>query len=60
MRAADGMLLEHNDTDEDGKVSLAEFTGNAETWIAALDTNADGTVTTADFGRGKGTGMGNN
>ncbi|WP_323769749.1 EF-hand domain-containing protein [Antarctobacter sp.] len=60
MRAADGMLLERNDTDKDGKVSRAEFTDNAAAWITAMDTNEDGAVTTADFGRGKGMGMGNN
>ena len=55
-RAADGMLLERNDSDGDGKVSLAEFPGGAAGWIAWLDSNEDGVVTTADFGRGMGAG----
>ncbi|MBV6638128.1 MAG: EF-hand domain-containing protein [Mameliella sp.] len=55
-RAADGMLLERNDVDGDGKVSLEEFTGTAADWIAWLDGDKDGVVTTADFGRGMGAG----
>lgn len=53
MRAADGMLMDRNDMDKDGKVSRAEFVDNAATWIAAMDHDNDGAVTTADFGRGK-------
>ncbi|SNS70195.1 EF-hand domain-containing protein [Antarctobacter heliothermus] len=60
MRAADGMLLAHNDTDNDGKVSREEFVGNAAAWIVAMDKNEDGAVTTADFGRGMGMGIGKN
>jgi hypothetical protein len=53
-RAADGMKLEANDTDADGKVSRDEFVGNAAAWIAGMDRNGDGVVTTADFGPGNG------
>ncbi|MGP6087298.1 EF-hand domain-containing protein [Antarctobacter jejuensis] len=58
MRAADGMLLVHNDADGDGKVSREEFTTNAAAWIAQMDRTGDGVVTTDDFGRGRGQGMG--
>lgn len=53
-RAADGMLRERNDTDGDGKVSRDEFLTNATAWIAEMDSDGDGVVTTADFGRGRG------
>ena len=49
-RAADGMTLANNDTDEDGKVSREEFVANAAAWIADMDRNGDGVVTTTDFG----------
>jgi Ca2+-binding EF-hand superfamily protein len=58
MNAANGMRLEVNDTDSDGKVSLKEFVDGAEPWIARMDRNGDGVVTTDDFGRGPGKGMG--
>lgn len=58
MRAADGMLMAQNDVDGDGKVSREEFTTNAAAWVAEMDRNGDGVVTTADFGRGKGPGTG--
>ncbi|SMX40304.1 EF-hand domain-containing protein [Maliponia aquimaris] len=54
MRAADGMLLERNDTDGDGKVSLEEFLGQVPAWVAAMDRTGDGVVTTDDFGPGAG------
>lgn len=53
-RAADGMTLGNNDTDADGKVSRDEFVGNAAAWIAGMDRNGDGVVTTADFGPANG------
>lgn len=51
MKAADGMKLEVNDTDKDGKVSRDEFLTNAASWIAGMDRDGDGVVTSADFGR---------
>ena len=47
---ANGMRLEVNDTDGDGKVSEAEFLDNASSWIEMIDRNGDGVVTVADFG----------
>ncbi len=47
---ANGMRLEVNDTDGDGKVSEAEFLDNAASWIEMIDRNGDGVVTVADFG----------
>ena len=56
MRAADGMLLDRNDLDGDGKVSRDEFVGQATAWVTSMDTNTDGVVTVADFGQGRGQG----
>lgn len=39
------------DTDQDGKVSKAEFIGQSKTWLAKFDRNGDGDVTSADFGQ---------
>lgn len=50
---ANGMKLEVNDTDKDGKVSRDEFLENAASWITMIDRNGDGVVTTDDFGPGK-------
>ncbi|GAB2187415.1 EF-hand domain-containing protein [Roseibium sp. LAB1] len=47
---ANGMRLEVNDTDGDGKVSEAEFLDNAPAWVEMIDRNGDGVVTLADFG----------
>ena len=49
-RVADGLVREHNDSDGDGKVSREEFIGNAAAWVAVIDSNGDGVVTSADFG----------
>jgi Ca2+-binding EF-hand superfamily protein len=51
---ANGMRLEVNDTDGDGKVSRDEFLDNAASWIEMIDRNADGVVTQADFGPRRG------
>jgi hypothetical protein len=56
--AADGMQMSSNDVDGDGRVSASEFETNAAVWIRGLDTNGDGVVTTADFGRRGGQGQG--
>lgn len=50
---ANGMKLEVNDTDGDGKVSEAEFLDNAASWIETIDRNGDGVVTGTDFGPGR-------
>ncbi|KZM50423.1 EF-hand domain-containing protein [Labrenzia sp. OB1] len=51
---ANGMRLEVNDIDGDGKVSEEEFLDNAPDWIARIDRNGDGVVSLVDFGpRGK-------
>lgn len=50
-RASEGMTLAFNDTDGNGEVSRAEFLDRASDWMAILDRNQDGSVTTADFGR---------
>ncbi|MBN8180698.1 EF-hand domain-containing protein [Roseibium aggregatum] len=47
---ANGMRLQVNDIDGDGKVSEAEFLDNAASWIEMIDRNGDGVVTVADFG----------
>lgn len=49
--AEGGMHLQFNDTDTDGRVSRDEFVGRTKDWIAQMDRNGDGAVTTADFGR---------
>lgn len=49
--ASQGMTLQNNDIDHDGKVSRDEFLGGAKAWMAMLDRDTDGVVTTADFGR---------
>ncbi len=46
-----GMTLEFNDVDGDGRVSTEEFLAQSPAWFALLDTNADGVVTSDDFGR---------
>jgi len=51
---ANGMRLEVNDTDGDGKVSRDEFLDNAPAWIEMVDRNGDGVVTQADFGPRRG------
>lgn len=50
-RASKGMTLAFNDTDGSGEVSREEFLSRSKDWLSLLDRNADGTVTSADFGR---------
>jgi hypothetical protein len=54
MQASEGMTLPYNDVDADGAVSLGEFLGQAPAWIAAMDRDGDGVITTADFGPTRG------
>jgi hypothetical protein len=48
------MTLPFNDVDADGAVSLEEFLGQVPTWIACMDRDGDGVITTADFGPNRG------
>ena len=48
---AEGLTREFNDVDGDGRVSLEEFLARTGDWLAMVDRNADGVVTTDDFGR---------
>ena len=50
-KAAVGMTLEFNDVDGDGQVTREEFVTQTAAWIALIDRNGDGIVTTDDFGR---------
>ncbi len=45
----EGMTLAFNDTDGDGAVTLAEFTGHSADWLALIDRDGDGGITAADF-----------
>jgi uncharacterized protein (DUF2141 family) len=49
-RVQKGMVLAFNDTNADGQVSKAEFLEKAEDWLALIDRDGSGDVTTADFG----------
>jgi hypothetical protein len=48
---AEGLKRGFNDADGDGRVSLEEFLAKTGDWLAMVDRNADGVVTTDDFGR---------
>ena len=50
-KGAVGMTLEFNDVDGNGEVSTAEFIYQSEAWFFIMDSNGDGKVTSADFGR---------
>jgi Ca2+-binding EF-hand superfamily protein len=54
MRVSEGMTLPFNDVDADGAVSLEEFLARVPTWIAGMDRDGDGVITTADFGPNRG------
>lgn len=43
------MSRDFNDTDKDGRVSIAEFTNNSAQFFKMIDRNGDGLVDTADF-----------
>ena len=51
-REGQGMTMDFNDVNGDGQVSRDEFMTRTKDWYAQMDRNGDGTVTTADFGRG--------
>lgn len=46
-----GMEMDFNDVNNDGKVSLDEFTSRTAAWFSMMDKNGDGVVATDDFGR---------
>lgn len=46
------MTPEFNDADGNGTVTLEEFTGATDRLFTLLDTDGDGAVSAADFGRG--------
>lgn len=52
--AEGGMTREFTDIDGDGLVSAAEFQDSTSDWFARVDRDADGTITSADFGPGQG------
>lgn len=45
-----GLTLAFNDVDADGQVSKDEFIARSPDWFATIDRDADGVITTADFG----------
>jgi Ca2+-binding EF-hand superfamily protein len=47
--AANGMRLEVNDKDGDGRVSRGEFLAQAEPWVTAMDRNGDEVISVEDF-----------
>ncbi len=49
-RVQAGMQMEFNDVDGDGVVTREEFLGQVDAWLASIDRNGDGVITTADFG----------
>lgn len=49
-KAEVGFTLQFNDVNSDGKVTLEEFLSKSADWLAILDRNGDGVITTADFG----------
>ncbi|WP_456390596.1 EF-hand domain-containing protein [Profundibacter sp.] len=51
-REGQGMTMDFNDVNGDGQVSRDEFMTRSKDWYAQMDRNGDGTITTADFGRG--------
>ena len=45
-----GLTLAFNDTNADGGVSIEEFLAQSGAWLASVDRDADGAITSADFG----------
>ncbi|WP_019956072.1 EF-hand domain-containing protein [Yoonia vestfoldensis] len=45
-----GLTLAFNDTNQDGAVSLDEFIANSAAWVAQVDRDGDGAITSGDFG----------
>lgn len=49
-RMQEALTLGFNDTNADGVVSKDEFVSNSAAWVAQIDRNGDGMITSADFG----------
>ena len=49
-RMQEGLTLAFNDINTDGNVSKEEFVSNSAAWVAQIDRNGDGMITSADFG----------
>ena len=49
-RVQEGMQITFNDANDDGQVSEAEFLAKAVDWLAIIDRDGSGNVTSADFG----------
>jgi Ca2+-binding EF-hand superfamily protein len=49
-RMQGGLTLAFNDTNADGEVSMEEFIANSAAWVAQVDRNGDGAITSTDFG----------
>ena len=49
-KAAIGITLGFNDVNGDGSVTLSEFINQSAAWLALVDRNGDGVVTSDDFG----------
>ena len=49
-RMQEGLTFDFNDIDTDGRVSKDEFLSNSAAWVAQIDRNGDGMITSADFG----------
>lgn len=47
-----GLTRDFNDVDKDGRVSLEEFTEQTQAWLAKIDLNGDGAITSEDFKKG--------
>ena len=47
-----GGRMSHLDTDQDGKVTLAEIVQSKQSWLRDFDANKDGAVTRAEFDAG--------
>lgn len=52
MNPANGMLRKFTDANGDGNVTREEFMAAVPAWYERMDRNGNGTVTTADFGKG--------
>lgn len=49
-RMQEGLTLTFNDINADGEVSKEEFIARSAAWVAQVDRDGDGAITSADFG----------